>query len=179
MTTKTKVMLSISSIFLIFLLFILVMQWSTNSIMKEVEKALLSTDYYVTEENYVLEPEKYQNPKINYIIYDPEEHRNDLEVNFNLIDDYNNDLNSDPNQWEINLDLVRMFAWHNFFDGTIWFYYSVDIHDENGKLIFARGKTPYSLKIHRNKDKWIVTDIHTINWAPWMVFFPIEFDGLP
>jgi hypothetical protein len=157
---KTKrnkiIIISGALILLILLIIILLMQVSTNSVMRQVRDAFYSPDYYVSEFYYNYNPEAYADPNTNYIIYP------DSQLHRNLYARYNTTQNRGTryfDQCHIYLKLNRIFAWHNFKKGSLWFKYTRVVYDFNGNDIFGSKDIPVKLSIEKVNGQWEVVEI--------------------
>ena len=136
------------------------MQLYTNSIMNEIKSAFYCHDFYVADFQYEPEkyPELYADPNVNYVIYklDPQ--------NPNIFAHYNVTRHSEKTKYldevSIDLKLCRVFTWHNFKAGTLWFRYSLTVTDKNGDIITGGWDVPVRMTIKRDDGKWNITSIY-------------------
>jgi len=143
---------------IIFAVIILAMQIDTNSLMKELKDAFYCTDVYITEDVYHEDPQYYDDSNLNYITYKYDPAKPDIFARYNItgggmILDNSTDVTTD-------LKLTRIFAWHNFNHGTIWFKYSVYVKDAEGKLIMGSKDIPVRMSIQKVDGAWEVTAIY-------------------
>ena len=60
---------------------------------------------------------------------------------------------------DVNITLIPYFVLHNFQEGTMWVYYSYEVHDENGSTIQGSWGICTKWYIKRVKNEWKVVDI--------------------
>jgi len=136
------------------------MQIYTNSIIREVKSAFYCPDFYVADQLYDPEkdPDLYANQKVNYIIY-----KNDTD-NPNIFAHFNVTSHSEKTMYldEVNIDLeiYRVFTWHNFKKGTLWLRYSLVVTDDNDDIITGSWRVPVRLSIERVDGVWLTTSIY-------------------
>ena len=137
-------------IFIWVIMVTMLMQINTNKLMKSIESAILSSDYYVSEWRYLSNPHLYNTPGVRYVIYSDEQ-LNDIGCWFNRA---NISIEQAFENVKIDLSLHRLFTVHNFFDGYIWIRYSVYYTDENENSLGAAVRNPVKLKIHKENGEW-------------------------
>ena len=150
MKVNIKIKLFILAIAVIY---IILMYINVNGIMAQVKNAFYNTDCYISAYEYgVIE----KNPEVNYIIYDESKFNQDINIHFNIASYY---PEGDFSKCKINLKINSVFTIHDFFDGYIWFHYTLEVFDENGNSLTGAGATPVKMKIHRENGKWMVVQI--------------------
>ena len=60
---------------------------------------------------------------------------------------------------KVNLFLCRLFTLHNFRNGYIWAYYTVEAKNTEGKLITGSHRVPTKWKIEKINGKWEIVEI--------------------
>ena len=132
---------------------LLIMQISTNSLMKRIRDAFLSTDYYIHEFWYNRDPQNYAHPDVNYVIYGDDMLYN-IERYFNKGRGNHRD---DLSYVNITVKLHRVFAIHNFRSGYLWLTYDARRYDREGKLIYGAISPltqPVKMKIQKVDGEW-------------------------
>jgi hypothetical protein len=155
-TKRNKINIISKTLILLILLIIILMQVSTISVMRQVKDAFYSPDYYVSEFKYNYNPKTYADPNTNYIIYPDSQLYRNLYAHFNTT---NNRGTRYIDQCHIYLKLNRIFSWHNFKKGALWFKYTCDVYDFNGNALFGRGDVPVKLFIEKVNGQWEVVKI--------------------
>jgi hypothetical protein len=141
-----------------FLIALILMQVSTDGVMREIEDAFYCTDYYVSDALYRPGAPEYSMPGIRYVVY-PEGQRGNLYAYFNQMV-YSGSLGRPFRRSDIHLTLRRVFAWHNFQKGTLWIEYSCEIYKDDGDLCTGSWHIPVTIQIEKDDGKWTVMDIH-------------------
>ena len=151
---KRVAIIIISGSIFVGLLLILLMQVSTNSMMEEIEAAFYCKDHYIDEIIFNENPEQFSSSQEkNYIPYDS--NIPNLNAHFNIAGIFH----SSTDKVHVELDLRRIFAWHNFYKGTLWIKYSVEVLNENGEIISGSWKVPVKISIQKEAGKWVAIDI--------------------
>lgn len=115
---------------------IILMQLSTNSLMREMEGVFLSKQYHITQEEYDTHTVYYETECLNYVICDPDTPNLQLYNTFaHTAQAVRRNMSYDV---RTELNLSRMMAWHNFSEGKVWVYYYVSVYDWDGNLILTR-----------------------------------------
>ena len=136
------------------LVVLLLMQFSTNHLMKELEDAFYCTDYYIEESTYNQDPEAYSSVQgKNYIPYDP--NIPNIYAHFN----FTGHFSANESEIKTDLNLWRIFAWHNFSKGTMWIKYSVEVFNANGERLTGSWDVTVRLSIQKTDGEWVVTHI--------------------
>ena len=158
MRRKTLLSIFIPIGFLVIIIF--VMQLFTNSIMREIESAFYCPDFYVEESRYdpTGNPDRYAVQDINYIIYQHDSEQPNIHARYNITRHSEETIHLD--KVNINLKLYRIFTWHNFIKGTLWFKYTVIVTDKNDVTIFGGYDIPVRLTIERINGRWNVTSLY-------------------
>ena len=157
---KKVITVTILSIVIAVVVIVVCMQLDTNALMKEVEAAFLSKDAYLydCEYNPDLQPEKYAIPGVNYIvkpISDAGKGKPDL---FFLYNSTRYTLGVD--EFDADISVHRLFAWHNFKKGILWFEYTRNIKDKEGNILIGSGTASVKLTMEKINGKWEVVDIY-------------------
>jgi len=128
--------------------------------MREVRSAFYCPDFYVADYQYDPggSPELYADPEVNYVVYEYDPDKPNIYARYNVTNHsvetkYFDDV-------DINLKLYRIFTWHNFLKGTLWFRYSVVVTDKDGVRIFGGWDVPVKLTIEKANGKWEITKLY-------------------
>lgn len=159
MQKKRIVLFAALSPVAVFLIVVLLMQVSTDGVMREIEDAFYCTDYYVSDTLYQPGEPRYSMPGVRYVVYPDDQHNKNLNAHFNLMN-YSDSMGRPVRKSDIQLELHRVFAWHNFQKGTLWINYSMEIGKDNGDICTGSWDIPVTIQIEKTDGKWTVTDIY-------------------
>ena len=159
-----KVLYIILSIFMVLILLfsgvVVMMQITTNSIIRQIEEALVSPVYYMYEDLYEYcygpLPES-MNPNIEYVIFTREDPEDLIMGHFNRRRSLPIDIPFEDFIFET--EVTRVFAWHNFYKGYLWIKYTCVISLSDGTRDSGSWNIPVKLTIERRGDHWVATDI--------------------
>ena len=154
----SKIILLLAILLGFIVIAVLVMQLSTNSIMREIRGAFFCSDFYVEDWLYVDHPERYADPSINYVVYTRDPTRPNINARYSVVN--HSAKTKYIEEIDIDLKLWRVFAWHNFRNGTLWFRYSVAVTDKEGQMITGSLNIPVRLSIERVDGSWVFTDLY-------------------
>lgn len=126
---KKKKLKIIFSVIIAIIIVYIVMLFDTNSLMVEVKSVFMRE---VEESETIEKPVNMYNRSSEY--------QNEALVN-------------------VNLKLNIIFTIHNFRDGYIWAYYSVEARNESDELLYGSWEIPTKWKIHKENGKWEIVDI--------------------
>jgi hypothetical protein len=156
---KRKIALIIRSIIMICVVIVVMMQLDTNSVMRDVRSAFYCPDYYVPDDFY--DPKKYNDPNLNYVVYEADTLWQNIYAYYNVTRylSMHSEETRYIDQADIDLKLHRLFTWHNFRRGKLWFTYSIVVADVRGRHVQGSWDIPVKLTIEKVKGVWSVTDI--------------------
>ena len=143
----------------IFAVIIIVMQLFTNSVMREIKSAFSSTDFYVEESLYDPEgnPKRYADPDVNYVTYIRDSEKPNIYARYNVTSSHIGNPSDEVNR---ELKLFRVFTWHNFQSGKLWFRYTIVVTDKDGNPLYGGWDIPVKLTIERENGAWEITDLY-------------------
>ena len=145
---------------LLFSSVVMLIQVTTNSIIRQIEEALVSPVYYIYEDYYIYDLEHFPesiDPNIEYVPFT----RKDPEV---LIKGHFNKRRLLPEgvafeDCVFDIKVTRIFAWHNFHEGYLWIMYTCIVSLSDGTIWLSSRNIPVKLTIERRGDHWVATDI--------------------
>jgi len=152
---RTHIRIIIIAIFTI-IIHIILMRLNVNNIINDVKKAFNNSDCYIT--NYQNDTIN-KNLEVNYIIYDESQYNQNVNIHFNVANDYP-ELNF--SNMNVELKINKVFTLHNFRKGYIWFHYMLRTSDENHNQLSCYGTSglyPVKMKIHNENGEWKIVQI--------------------
>jgi hypothetical protein len=156
---KERIALIIRSIIMIFVIIVVIMQLDTGSVMRDVRSAFYCPDYYVPDDFY--DQKKYNDPNLNYVVYESDTLWQNIYAYYNItrVLSLHSEETRYIDQADIDLKLHRLFTWHNFRRGKLWFIYSIEVTDARRRSVKGAWDIPVKLTIEKVKGVWSVTDI--------------------
>ena len=66
---------------------------------------------------------------------------------------------NEPELDKVDLNIYRLFVWHNFSDGYIWVKYDEELMDSSGNILSGSWNVVSRWKIHKENGEWKVVEI--------------------
>lgn len=151
----------------VIVIFWCILQYNTNSIVKQIEDAVYSDVYYAVSDNGLI-TEDYlllKEHQVKYEEYNWSQIFDNYKVYFSPTRGISIDQYIDGYILE-NVDIHCSYSLHNFISGYIWIVIHYDVINRDGDLIYSQEGGPsigIKFKIKRINGKWKIVDFYEQN----------------